>query len=94
MPAFAKSRLMEDNLKRVDDWFLNGRVRDQVRGYLQDTQARALYALLGHQARMGLTGSLAEIGVYLGKTLIGIARAAGDDEQYLASIRWSSTIMT
>ena len=83
MPAFAKSRLMEDNLKRVDDWFLNGRVRDQVRGYLQDTQARALYALLGHQARMGLTGSLAEIGVYLGKTLIGIARAAGDDEHVL-----------
>jgi len=75
---------MNDSSQRARDWFLNANTRDQVRGYLQSTQARALHGLLEYQAQAGIAGSLAEIGVYLGKTLIGLARAARRDESVLA----------
>lgn len=75
---------MSDNSQRARDWFLNADLRDQVPGYLQSTQARALHALLEQQAQAGIAGSLAEIGVYVGKTLIGLGRAARHDEPVLA----------
>lgn len=74
---------MNDHANRTKDWFLGESTRDRVRGYLQNTQAKALHALLECQSQSGLTGSLAEIGVYFGKTLIGLARAAGPDERVL-----------
>ena len=74
---------MEDNDIRVSDWFLNSETRDRVRGYLQHTQACALNALLGQQTKVGLTGALAEIGVFLGKTLIGLGRASRAGETVL-----------
>src|SRR5665213_470631 len=74
---------MDDRDNRTRSWFLDAAVRDQVRGYLQATQAQALQALLEQQARAGLKGALAEIGVFLGKTLIGLARAAREDEAVL-----------
>jgi lipopolysaccharide biosynthesis glycosyltransferase/predicted O-methyltransferase YrrM len=71
---------MDELEKRARDWFSDEGQRDQVRGYLQRTQARALLAILEQQARAGVTGALAEIGVFLGKTLIGMARAARPGE--------------
>jgi lipopolysaccharide biosynthesis glycosyltransferase/predicted O-methyltransferase YrrM len=74
---------MEDIDKRARDWLSDESLRDQVRGYLQATQARALLAILEKQARAGVTGALAEIGVFLGKTLIGMVRAARSGEPVL-----------
>ncbi|HEX3699506.1 MAG TPA: glycosyltransferase [Phenylobacterium sp.] len=74
---------MDDSDNRARSWFLDALTRDQVRGYLQRTQAHALAALLDQQSRIGLTGSLAEIGVYFGKTLIGLARASRSGEKVL-----------
>jgi lipopolysaccharide biosynthesis glycosyltransferase/predicted O-methyltransferase YrrM len=72
---------MDDSDNRARSWFFDAATRDQVRGYLQLTQAHAIGALLDQQSRAGLKGSLAEIGLYFGKTFIGLARAARGDEK-------------
>ena len=74
---------MGEQHARTSRWFLDASERNSVDGYLQETQARALEALLRCQAHQSITGSLAEIGVYLGKTLIGMARAARPGEHVL-----------
>lgn len=66
---------------RIDQWFLQQSPRDRVQGYLQNTQAMALHALLKSQCDQGLRGALAEVGTFHGKTLIGLARAAQPNER-------------
>lgn len=68
---------------RMQAWFLQPTPKDRVQGYLQQTQATALHALLQCQAQAQLKGALAEIGIYHGKTLIGLIRAANEDERVL-----------
>lgn len=72
---------MDESDSRARSWFFDATTRDRVRGYLQQTQAHAIGALLDQQSRVGLKGSLAEIGLYFGKTFIGLARAAHGDEK-------------
>jgi lipopolysaccharide biosynthesis glycosyltransferase/predicted O-methyltransferase YrrM len=72
---------MDDSDNRARSWFFDATVRDQVRGYLHRTQAQAIGALLDQQSRAGLRGALAEIGLYFGKTFIGLARASRDGEK-------------
>jgi lipopolysaccharide biosynthesis glycosyltransferase/predicted O-methyltransferase YrrM len=72
---------MDDSDNRARSWFYDATTRDQVRGYLQLTQAHAIGALLDQQSRAGVTGALAEIGLYFGKTFIGLARAARGEEK-------------
>jgi lipopolysaccharide biosynthesis glycosyltransferase len=71
---------MDDSNNRASRWFFDAATRDQVRGYLQYTQAHALGALLDQQSRLGIEGSLAEIGLYFGKTFIGLVRASRKGE--------------
>ena len=42
------------SFERATEYFLDATLLDQVAGYLQETQARALHALLEQKARIGL----------------------------------------
>jgi lipopolysaccharide biosynthesis glycosyltransferase/predicted O-methyltransferase YrrM len=72
---------MDDSDNRALSWFFDATARDQVRGYLHRTQAQAIGALLDQQSQAGVKGSLAEIGLYFGKTFVGLARAARGEEK-------------
>ena len=63
-----------DTAMRSRNWFLNQGALAGVQGYLQETQATALHALLECQRQSSIGGSLVEVGVFLGKTLIGLVR--------------------
>lgn len=54
-----------------------------VKGYLHPIQAMAMQALLDHQQKMGIQGSLAEVGVFHGKTLIGLVRSSRPGERVI-----------
>lgn len=71
---------MSEPLDRARDWFVDGQMAS-ARGRLAQTQGRAVLALLEEQRRQGLAGALAEIGVFVGRGLIGLARAAAPGER-------------
>jgi predicted O-methyltransferase YrrM len=60
------------------DYFASG--LHEVRGFLTRGSAYALLTVLEVQRRDGIHGPLAEIGTFLGKSLIGFGLAAGTDE--------------
>lgn len=62
------------------DWFKEPQPRGSVPGYLHDVPARVISALLGRQAEIGVTGGLAEIGVFYGNLFVGLARASQPGE--------------
>ncbi len=62
------------------DWFNQPQPRQSVPGYLHEVPARAISGLLSRQAADGLTGALAEIGVFYGNLFIGLARASQPGE--------------
>jgi hypothetical protein len=64
------------------DWFNSGHLG--VTGMLQRAGARALLTVLSAQEQNNITGSIAEIGTYHGRTFIGLALAARLDETVLA----------
>lgn len=72
-----------NTFSRVDEWFLQKFPKDGVQGYLQVTQAMAVHAILKCQWTDRLSGSLAEVGTFHGKTLIGLVRAAQPDERVI-----------
>ena len=72
-----------NTFSRVDQWFLQKFPKDAVQGYLQVTQAMAIHAILKCQWTDKLHGALAEVGIFHGKTLIGLARAAQPDERVI-----------
>ena len=65
-------------------WFAPGGGAAQVSGWLSPISARGISALLTYQNKQNITGALGEIGVYLGKTFIGLALAARESERALA----------
>lgn len=75
--------MSENHLMRAERWWHREAQSSDVKGYLHPVQAKALGALMDAQMRAGLQGSLAEIGVYQGKTLIGLTRASQPDERVL-----------
>jgi predicted O-methyltransferase YrrM len=65
-------------LKAAIDYFDTG--LNEVRGFLTRGSAFALLTVLEVQRRDGIRGPIAEIGTYLGKSLIGFGLAAEADE--------------
>lgn len=76
-----KPKIQKDS--RYQEWFLGDESAD-VPGYLHTIQAIALMALLKKQDELMIKGSLAEIGVFHGKTYIGLCRAAREGEKIVA----------
>jgi methyltransferase family protein len=64
------------------DWFRNP--PSDVEGWLPSITARAFHACLAAQEQHNVVGSIAEIGVYHGKTFIGLALSARTDERVVA----------
>lgn len=64
-------------------WFAPDGGADSVAGYLTPNAAQALCVLLSAQLDHGVAGSLAEIGVFCGKTLLGLAKASREGERVL-----------
>jgi predicted O-methyltransferase YrrM len=56
---------------------------DEVAGFITPRAARIISAILTHQQATAIHGALVEIGVYYGKTLIGMALAAKPGERVL-----------
>jgi predicted O-methyltransferase YrrM len=63
-----------------EEWFAPGGGKEAIDGFISPRGARAISAILAHQATAGHTGNLAEIGTFYGKTFIGLAFAANPGE--------------
>ena len=64
-------------------WFAPDGGADFVDGYLTPNAAQALCVLLSAQLDHGIAGNLAEIGVFCGKTFLGLAEASREGERVL-----------
>jgi hypothetical protein len=64
-----------------EQWFAPDGAMQEVTGFLTPRAAAAISAILTYQKAAALHGSLAEIGVHYGKTLIGLALAANPGER-------------
>lgn len=67
-----------------ESWFAPGGGAAQVSGWLSPISGRAISALLSYQQEQAIEGSLVEIGVYHGKTFIGLAQSARQNERAVA----------
>jgi hypothetical protein len=65
-----------------EQWFTEGGM-DKVTGFITPRAAKMISAILTRQKAAAIRGALAEIGVYYGKTLIGMALAANPGERVL-----------
>lgn len=63
-----------------EQWFAPHGPMQEVQGFIAPRSAAVISAILSYQKSAGLRGALAEIGVYYGKTLIGMALAAQEGE--------------
>lgn len=68
-------------MRQHEAWFAAGGGKDAIRGYISTRGAMAISAILTSQSERGVTGSLAEIGTFLGKTFIGLVQAAAPTEK-------------
>lgn len=66
-----------------EDWFAAGGGADKIQGFISARAARAIAAILTDQKARQVSGSLAEIGAYQGKTFIGMALAAQPKESVI-----------
>lgn len=63
------------------EWFSSGSGIDRVQGFITPRSVRAIRCILEHQEKSAITGSIAEIGTYRGKTFIGLAAATREGER-------------
>ena len=63
------------------EWFSAGSGIDRVQGFITPRSVRAIMCILGHQEKAQISGSIAEIGTFRGKTFIGLAAASRDGER-------------
>jgi len=63
------------------EWFSSGSGIDRVQGFITPRSVRAIRCILEHQEKSAITGSIAEIGTFRGKTFIGLAAATRDGER-------------
>ena len=63
------------------EWFSAGSGIDRVQGFITPRSVRAIRCILGHQEKAQISGSIAEIGTFRGKTFIGLAAASRDGER-------------
>lgn len=68
----------DEKFSRVVAYFAEG--RKKIRGFLTDGAAAVITTTLRLQAQQGIKGHIAEIGIYHGKTFVGLALALRDDE--------------
>jgi predicted O-methyltransferase YrrM len=65
------------------EWFSTGSKINNVQGFITPRSVRAIKSILEYQERSSITGSIAEIGTFRGKTFIGLAAAAKGDERVI-----------
>ncbi len=63
------------------EWFSAGSGIDRVQGFITPRSVRAIRCILEHQEKSAISGSIAEIGTFRGKTFIGLAAAAREGER-------------
>lgn len=64
-------------------WFAPTGGMTKVQGFISPRAARAISAILTHQQDRKLVGSLAEIGAFCGKTMVGMALAGNPGERVI-----------
>ena len=63
-----------------EKWFAPGGGAESVAGFLTPLASQFMSILLSHQLEETYQGSLVEIGTYMGKTFIGLAKASRESE--------------
>ena len=61
-------------------WFAEGGGKDAIDGFISHRGAKAISAILTSQRERGVSGSIVEIGTYIGKTFVGLSLAASVNE--------------
>jgi hypothetical protein len=75
-------RAAEDIVERIESYRRDG--LPAVQGWFDPETAEVLAAVLSEQARSGVEGDVAEIGVHHGKSFLMLANAAREGEQAIA----------
>jgi len=65
------------------EWFSIGSGIERVQGFITPRSVRAIRAILEHQERHQISGSIAEIGTFRGKTFIGLAAGTREGERII-----------